>query len=267
LLIWRFLPRLISRVVPGKIARLGIVLLISLLFWLALSYGEIELIQFILSNYDKEHNKTGPLSTFEISAIFFAAYFVLALVFVIFIELPLGRKGDGVVGWKTHLARFLLGALSNIAVIVLSELNEYVSGVTITFPAVILSALCSLWLTHSETMAISSSVPMILGSASTSLYSLIFVWAFPHIENSFLGTLGSLFVTLAASWFVVFYCYSLPSAIILRKKELYSIETVPHVLLFDSDSQGNFNIGSNGLGLELTTESGSGGNNLMIQDL
>ncbi len=54
--------------------------------------------------------------------------------------LPLGRKGDELVGWKAHLIRFGLGSATTVATILISELNEYVGGLAITFPSVILTA-------------------------------------------------------------------------------------------------------------------------------
>jgi len=230
LLMWRFLPRLISRPEFTKHLKLVTILILSVLLWVGLSVGEVPLIEFLSNRYKKNPN---ALSVYVVSTIFLCVYFVLAVALVVFTDFPLGRKGDEVVGWKTHAARFVVGALANVAVVLLAQLNEYISGIIITFPAVIFSALCSLWLTHSETVAVGAVVPMILGSASTSIFSLVFVWAFPHIEKSFIGTLGSVFVTLFATWFLVFYCYSIPIAVLLRKKELTAMETVPHILLFD----------------------------------
>jgi len=228
LILWRFLPSQMSRTLTSW-KRLGVLLTLSIVLWFGLSYGSLELIEFIKS-------KDVGLKTEIIAAISICVYFVLSCLFVALPPLPVGRKGDEQVGWKSHLLRFVLGAVTTVAAILLSELNEYIGGLAITFPSVILTALTSLWVTHSDTVAVSAAAPMMVGSTSSSIYSLYFAWVIPHLEFYF-GPIGGVITAALSSWFVCTFLFSLPCAILLRKKELSAMDQVPQIVLYDSDEQ------------------------------
>lgn len=74
-----------------------------------------------------------------------------------------------------------------------------------------------------------------IGSMSSSIFALIFAWALPALEDYF-GPFGGLAVTVLATWFVCVFLFSIPSAILLRKKELSAMENVPQILLFDDSA-------------------------------
>jgi hypothetical protein len=50
---------------------------------------------------------------------------------------------------------------------------------------------------------------------------------------------GGLAMASMATWFICVFLFSVPSAILLRKKELKAMETVPQIVLFDDPFQFN----------------------------
>jgi len=181
------------------------------------------------------------LSTEIVAAISISVYFLLSCLFVAVPALPVGRKGDEQVGWQAHVVRFVFGAMTTVAAVLLSKLNEYIGGLAITFPSIILTALTSLWVTHSDTVAVSAAAPMMIGSTSSAIYALYFAWIIPHLVVYF-GPIGGLVTGALSTWFLCAFFFSLPSAILLRKKELSAMDQVPQIVLYDSDDDEGQNL-------------------------
>src|SRR5690606_19167850 len=103
----------------------------------------------------------------------------------------------------TLLARGLFAACAIGVALWLAEVAGPVAGgVASVFPAIFLTAMVSLWLSQGEAVPVGAIGPIVLGSSSVSLYSLVAAMAMPA-----LGAWGAL-----VAWGVAVLGVSVPAA-------------------------------------------------------
>eukprot|EP01128_Nolandella_sp_AFSM9_P003529 TRINITY_DN1521_c0_g2_i1.p1 TRINITY_DN1521_c0_g2~~TRINITY_DN1521_c0_g2_i1.p1 ORF type:complete len:455 (-),score=96.83 TRINITY_DN1521_c0_g2_i1:187-1380(-) len=229
LLIWRVLPPLLSRSLTSK-QRLVITLGLSFTTWIGLAYGLVVLLEELL---------IGSMSLLEvemstIGIVALLIYLTVSLIAAFVPTLPVGRKGDNVVPKKEYLFRFLTGFVASNFSLLLSYFHLYASGVALAFPATALTALVSLWLRQGETVAMSAATPMLVGSASSGIFSLVFAYIHPILLKEFSDF--AIIFSIAAPWFLVVYCFSLPLAVLLRKKEIAAYKHIGKIKLDDASA-------------------------------
>jgi len=208
----------------------------SLVVWILLAYGMVELIKAVKQVID-----------LEILGIACLAFYFATAALVVFVPvLPVGRKGDEHVSKANYFGRFCAGFVSTVCMVLLGYWNELAGGIAIAFPSVILSSMTSLWITQKETVATSAASPLILGSTTNSIFALLFAWAAPILEREFNMALG-LLATVAAAWFLCVYGFSMPMVFLLRKKEIASGHKIPHILLWSDAEDTNSSWEVNGL--------------------
>jgi len=134
-----------------------------------------------------------------------------------------------------QLVRFILGFATTVIGILLATWNEYAGGVALSFPSVILTSLWSLWISQEETVSTAAASPLILGSTTNSLFTLMFAWAAPLLEDQ-IGSIAGLALTVSAVWFVCVYGFSVPMAFLLRKKEIASFQSVSPIEWRDTEA-------------------------------
>lgn len=75
--------------------------------------------------------------------------------------------------------RFLMGFTASNISFLLSYISVYASGVALAFPAIGFTALVSLWIRQGETVAMSAATPMLVGSTSSGIFAILFVFLHP----------------------------------------------------------------------------------------
>jgi len=227
LLMWRFIPPHLPRQYSSH-KRLLLMLLVSFLAWVAVASGVATFMFFMVEIFPQKQQPWDI--TLAVGVAFFFVYIFASIIFVGIPRLPVGRKGDEVVTLWHHLGRFAVGWTMTTVSVVIARYNIFAGGVSIAFPSVSLPALASLWMIHSDTVAMSAASPMIVGSASISLFAILFAWANPILELEY-GKIPGTVVTFASTWYFVIFIYSLPCAVILRAKEMRDTDIVERIII------------------------------------
>ncbi len=90
---------------------------------------------------------------------------------------PGGRRS---VGTATLVSRgFLAAAAIGTSVWLASRGGAIAAGVASCFPAIFLTTMASLWISQGHSVPAGAVGPMMLGSASVSVYALLATWTFP----------------------------------------------------------------------------------------
>jgi hypothetical protein len=81
-----------------------------------------------------------------------------------------------------------------------------VAGMAAVFPAIFLTTMCSLWLSHGESVGLGAVGPMMLGGVSVSAFAWIAAWWIPEF-GPILGPIGAwlvavILITLPAWWWL-----------------------------------------------------------------
>ena len=165
LFVWRLVPpRLPSW--PSMV-RLGITLGLALLGWAGLATA------FVLgAQHAVDHLATASLIMIGVSAItgIWACH-----------KNPPAPKQQRSVGPITLATRGLLaGAAIGFSVWLSTQGNPLLAGLAAVFPAIFLTTMCSLWISHGESVGAGAVGPMMLGGTSVSLYAWLAVWAIPE---------------------------------------------------------------------------------------
>jgi hypothetical protein len=93
---------------------------------------------------------------------------------------PPAPKQPRRVGVFTLVARGLLaGAAIGLSVWLGTRGNPLIAGLAAVFPAIYLTTMCSLWLSHGEAAGAGAIGPMMLGGTSVSLYAWLAAWLIP----------------------------------------------------------------------------------------
>eukprot|EP01125_Pyxidicula_operculata_P021369 TRINITY_DN8192_c0_g1_i1.p1 TRINITY_DN8192_c0_g1~~TRINITY_DN8192_c0_g1_i1.p1 ORF type:complete len:325 (-),score=14.97 TRINITY_DN8192_c0_g1_i1:235-1209(-) len=224
LVLWRTMPRILPRSLNTS-ARLIIMLLLSLTIWCGMAYGLIVVFETYQTS---EYALIGSVSL--------GCYFIIAALVVFIPDLPVSVKGEFPVTKLNYFVRFLLGFFTTASVILLAKWNPYAGGIAMSFPSVILTSMGSLWFSQSESVAVSSASPLILGSTTNSIFGLTFAYVAKYLIP-LLGHHVGLAITVSATWFLCVYGFSLPMVILLRKKELNSIDKVPRITFSSIESE------------------------------
>jgi hypothetical protein len=94
---------------------------------------------------------------------------------------PPAPAGRHPVGWAVVVARGVLAATAiGAAVLIAGVGGPLVAGIVAVFPAIFITTMVSLWLSQGEAVPAGAVGPMMLGSTSVALYSLLAVWTLPR---------------------------------------------------------------------------------------
>ena len=80
----------------------------------------------------------------------------------------------------------------------------FISGIISVFPAIFLTTMVSLWLSQGPAVPIGATGPMMLGSASVSIYALLSIFLFP-VTSAWMGAM--------ISWLIVVVFFTTPVGI------------------------------------------------------
>jgi hypothetical protein len=111
------------------------------------------------------------------------------------------------VGVGTLLARGVVaGAAIGTAIWLAAHGGAMVAGMAAVFPAIFLTTMCSLWLSHGESVGLGAVGPMMLGGVSVSAFAWIAAWWIPEF-GPILGPIGAwlvavILITLPAWWWL-----------------------------------------------------------------
>jgi len=229
LLLWRFLPPHLPMRYSNS-QRLLLMGGITFIVWGAILAAFTLTLTFLIESHIVEE---GDRTSWIIGGLSLGFYFFSVMIFIIFGKLPVGRKGDEDVSFWSFLTRFLVGFAITVLSLSLSKYNIFAGGISIAFPCVSITALSSLWISQSHTVAMGATQPIMIGSAATSIYALIFSAIDPILTKHY-GSLGGHTISILATWYFVVMAYSIPALIVLRKKEILEIEQFGKIIL-DSD--------------------------------
>ena len=84
-----------------------------------------------------------------------------------------------------------------------------IAGVAAVFPAIFMTTLCSLWISHGESVGAGAIGPLMLGGTSVSAYSWFAAWWIP-IMGIVAGS--------AAAWFVAVLVVTVPAWMWLKRQ-------------------------------------------------
>ncbi len=164
LFLWRVVP---PRLPDWKASsRLAITLVIALIGWAGLAALFVTMAQQI---------ETGHATIAMIVIIVSGATGIWACQ-----RNPPSPKQQRRVGIVTLIARGLLaGAAIGFSVWLGTQGSPLIAGLTAVFPAIYMTTMCSLWLSHGEAASAGAIGPMMLGGTSVSLFAWLAAWAIP----------------------------------------------------------------------------------------
>ena len=117
------------------------------------------------------------------------------------------RGKNPVSKWVLLLRGVAAGTSIGIAVAI-AAVDDIAGGIATAFPAVFCTTMVALWLAQGEAVGAGASGPMILGSTSVAVYSMVFV--------PVMGATGSPIAAAALTWVLCVACVSLPVAAFVR---------------------------------------------------
>jgi hypothetical protein len=161
-------------------------------------------------------------------------------------------KGEGKVKWKLYVFAGVLGLITGVALVFLSDADDTSGGLLMSFPIILIASLSSLASAYAETLPITATTAMIGGSVSTSLYAILFAESLPMFDKLFQKDPGhpptfkpvSVAVTTIVCWFSCLLVISLPVLFILRclaRREKGAIEKIRWNSDFDAAAPGTHN--------------------------
>jgi len=164
LFLWRIVPPRLPRW-PSPV-RLTASVLISMAGWAALAAVLINVVIAV----------EAERSMLSIAIIGFSAIFGIWACK----KNPPAPKQPRRIGLLTLIARGLLaGAAIGLSVWLGTRGNPLIAGLAAVFPAIYLTTMCSLWLSHGEAAGAGAIGPMMLGGTSVSLYAWLAAWLIP----------------------------------------------------------------------------------------
>lgn len=187
---WRILPGIMGTKMKG-VNLVFSVSIISTLIWSLFAGISTFLVEMISDDI-------GP-STIGLLA---TALAVIIGVFAVKTNLP-APSGINKVGIFTLFLRGLAAGSAIAASVWIAGLGlPFISGMVSVFPAIFLTTMVSLWISQGAEVPVGATGPMMLGSASVSIYALLCIPLFP-ILGPWEGPL--------ASWALAVGLYSLPA--------------------------------------------------------
>jgi len=187
---WRILPRMMGTKTNG-VNLVFAVSIISIFIWSLFAWISTFVVEMISDDI-------GP-STIGLLA---TALAVIIGVFAVKTNLP-APPGINKVGIFTLFLRGLAAGSAIAASVWIAGLGlPFISGMVSVFPAIFLTTMVSLWISQGAEVPVGATGPMMLGSASVSIYALLCIPLFP-----ILGPWGGSLV----SWTLAVGLYSFPA--------------------------------------------------------
>ena len=187
---WRILPGMMGTKMNG-VNLVFAVSIISIFIWSLFAWISTFVVEMISDDI-------GP-STIGLLA---TALAVIIGVFAVKTNLP-APPGINKVGIFTLFLRGLAAGSAIAASVWIAGLGlPFISGMVSVFPAIFLTTMVSLWISQGAEVPVGATGPMMLGSASVSIYALLCIPLFP-----ILGPWGG----SLASWALAVGLYSLPA--------------------------------------------------------
>jgi len=169
LLMWRIVPPRLPAV--HTYFRLSMCVVITMIGWLVMALGAIE----ITKNIDQvglSRNHWAIVLTLTM-----ATLGVLACK-----RNPPAPRASSTVGLPAIIIRGLVaGSAIGGAVWLANHGGPLIAGVAAVFPAIFMTTLCSLWLSHGESVGAGAIGPLMLGGTSVSAYSWFAAWCMPSM--------------------------------------------------------------------------------------
>ena len=195
LFVWRVVPPRL----PGwsSMTRLSVTLTLSLAGWAFLASV------FVLLGRQIEHN----LAPVSLSVI------VISAVLGVWAcrRNPPAPKQVRTIGPITLASRGILaGAAIGLSVWFGTQGNPLIAGLAAVFPAIYMTTMCALWLSHGEAVGAGAIGPMMLGGTSVSMYAWLAVWTIPSF---------GFVVGCTISWFTAVLIITVPAWRWLNPKE------------------------------------------------
>jgi hypothetical protein len=230
LVLWRvLLPRLHFHLSHGR--RIIVMCVISLLAWLAVAtLLGIGLSHMILRGM-----------TIRIPALIALAISCVIWVVVAVVGVSIGAKGEGRVSAKVYFFGAIVGGISAFCAITLAAFSDVASGLSISFPAVLLTSMVALSLSHSDSLPVSATTSMIGGMLSISVYAIVMAELLEPLDTAMGGT-GHWGVAILASlidWILCVTFVSLPVGLVIRWREKASKRSIGRIVLGASQEQSN----------------------------
>jgi multidrug transporter EmrE-like cation transporter len=226
LLAWRNIPMHIVFKIQHKTLRMSLMVIGSIVAWTIMAV----IMRFIIHGLEKVNVTVHypALAAFGIQ--------VFVAMFVTVFGDRYTAKGEGKVKWKLYVMAGVLGFITGVGLVFLSDADDTSGGLLLSFPVILIASVSSLASTYAETLPITATTAMIGGSVSTSLYAIIFAESLPLFDRLFQPPdtavsfkPASLVVATIVCWFSCLILISLPILFILRclaKREKGSIEKV-----------------------------------------
>lgn len=197
LLAWRELPARLPTS-ASRLARFALTLVVTLLLW--------ALLAFALSTVLRNHviGRAPPLvvACASTSALFALGLFAMR-------GQPKAVASVRHVPLLVLVVRGLLAAAAVYAALLLAKAGApVVAGLAAVFPAIFLTTMMSLWLSHGEDLPRAAAGPMMLGSTSVASYAVFALLLFPHVGPG-IGTL--------VAWALSAVCVTWPIARRVRR--------------------------------------------------
>ena len=187
---WRILPRMMGIKTNG-VNLVFAVSIISIFIWSLFAWISTFVVEMISD--DIGPSRIGLLAT---------AFAVIIGVFAVKTNLP-APPGINKVGIFTLFLRGLAAGSAIAASVWIAGLGlPFISGMVSVFPAIFLTTMVSLWISQGAEVPVGATGPMMLGSASVSIYALLCIPLFP-----ILGPWGGPLV----SWTLAVGLYSFPA--------------------------------------------------------
>jgi len=201
ILLWRHLPAKLP-LKYTKNERLIIMVIITVFAWIIAAFLFVIIMQFIQS---------GDQSI--ISVVVGILFFIIQLltgIFLVYLKPKEAPKGKSKVPFLILLCRgFLAGIVVSVAVL-LSKFNDIAAAMISIFPAIMLTSMISLWLSHGEQITVGAAGPMLTGTLSVSAYAMLF-----SIIEPYVGIIAAPFICYTFS----ITCFSIPIVLLLRHSE------------------------------------------------
>ena len=187
---WRILPKLMETKIKGSNLVFA-VSIFSILIWSLFAGLSTFLVEKISD--DITPRSIGLMATF-----------LAVIIGLIAVKTnPPAPPGINKVGFTTLLARGVAAGSAIAASVWIAGIGlPFVSGMVSVFPAIFLTTMVSLWISQGAEVPVGATGPMMLGSASVSIYALLCIPLFPILGP----WVGSFLL-----WALAIGLYSLPA--------------------------------------------------------
>lgn len=199
LFIWGALPGRLPAIGIG--ARLGLMVIISLLGWFVGAYA------FVMGLMGLKAVAVDPLAA---GTLLMGVSIIAGLLACL--RAPPAPAGARSVGPLTLVLRGLFAGAAIAFAVWLARLGPTAAGMASVFPAIFMTTMVSLWISQGEAVQAGAVGPMMLGSASVSAFALLAAVLMP------LPALGPA-LGAAAAWFLSVLAVTVPAWMWLRRRE------------------------------------------------